>query len=60
MSAALDLAAAEGAGGVAVDEQGEHGGGRILRVAAASVVDVRSAQVEQADRVEDEVDEVVA
>jgi hypothetical protein len=57
--AALDLTAAERARRIAVDEQGEHGGGRVLRVAGATVVDMRGAQIEQADGVEDEVDEVV-
>ncbi len=41
-------------------EQGEHGGGRVLRVAGATVVDMRGAQIEQADGVEDEVDEVAS
>jgi hypothetical protein len=53
------LAAAKSARRITVDEQGEHGGGRILRVACATMVDVRSAQVQQADGVENEFDEVV-
>jgi hypothetical protein len=56
VSVALDLAAAERSRRITVDQQGEHGGGRVLRVTGAAMVEVRNAQVEQTDGVEDEVD----
>ncbi len=55
----MDLAAGEGARGVAVDEQGEHHAGRILGGARAALVDARGGEVERGDGVHDEVDHVV-
>ena len=45
----FDLAAAEGARGIAVDEQREHQRRRVLLAAAAAVIDARRAQIEQTD-----------
>jgi len=55
----FDLAAAEGARGVTVDEQREQPRRRVLLAAAAAVVDPRRAQVEQPDGIHDEVDEMI-
>ena len=56
---ALDAAAAEGAVGVAVDEQREHHRRRELRVAAAAVVDGEGAQRQPLDGLDDEMDQVI-
>ena len=56
---ALDAAAAEGAVGVAVDEQREHHRRRELRVAAAAVVDGEGAQWQPLDGLEDEVNQII-
>jgi hypothetical protein len=55
----LDAPAAEGARRVAVDEQPEHHRGRVLLAAGAAVVDARRAQVQQPNRIHDEVDQMI-
>jgi len=55
----FDLARAEGAGGVAVDEHGQHHRGRILRAAAVAFVDARPRAVELGQGLEDEVSQII-
>ena len=59
MGEPLDAPAAEGACGIAVDEQPEHHPVRILFAARAPVVDARRAQVQQPHRLHDEVNEMI-
>ena len=59
VSALLDAAAAEGAGGVTVNEQPQQHPGRVLFAAGAAGVDADLAQVQAVHRVEDEVDEMI-
>jgi hypothetical protein len=55
----LLAAAAEGAGGVAVDEQGQEHAGRVLVAAGAATVDLELAQVQGVDGVEDEMNQIM-
>ena len=55
----LDAAGAEDAVGVAVEEQGQHGVGRILGVAGALVVHGEGGQGQAVHGLDDEVDEVI-
>lgn len=54
-----DAPAAEGARGVAADEQGQHDGRREWPGAGAARVDAEAAQVKRPDGIEDEVNVVV-
>jgi hypothetical protein len=56
---ALDLAAGKRASGVAVNQQCEHHGGRILRIPAAALVDPSRARVQRGDGLHDEMHQVV-
>jgi len=47
------------AGGVAVDEQGEHHGGRELRVAGAPVIDAEVVGIQGRNGINDKVGEVI-
>ena len=55
----LDAPTAEGARGVAIDEQPQHQRRGKLLAAAAAVIDARHAQIQQPDRIHDEVDEMI-
>jgi hypothetical protein len=44
---------------VAIDQQAQHHGGRVLGVACAALVGARTAQVQRFDRIHNEVDHVV-
>jgi len=55
----FDAAAGESARRVAVDEQAQHHGGRVLGMAGAALVGAGLAQVERFDRIHDEMDHVV-
>jgi hypothetical protein len=59
MGRRLDLSAGEDACGVAVDQQAGQQARRIWRIASATRVDPHASQVEFADRVHEEVDEVI-
>ena len=58
VSEGFDAAAGEGAGGVGIDEQGEHEGGRVLLGAGAALVDLGGGEVEDVHRLDDEIDDV--
>jgi hypothetical protein len=55
----LLAAAAEGAGGVTVDEQGQEHAGRVLFAAGPARVELDLAQVEGVDGVEDEMNQIM-
>jgi hypothetical protein len=55
---AFDLATAEGARRVGINEQAQHQRGRILRAAGAAFVDPRLADIEQVDGAHDEMHQV--
>ncbi len=59
MGRALDLPAGEDARGVAVEEQAKQQPRRILLIAGPALVDPRPAQVQFADGIHDEVDEMI-
>ena len=56
---ALDAAGADEAGGIAINEQAEHHGGRVLGVAGAATVDLDVSERDRGDGLDHEVDEVV-
>ncbi len=60
MGGGLDGACAKPTGGVAVDEQGQHHGRRILLAAGATGVDVEVVQGELLHGVQDEMDDMIA
>lgn len=55
----LDTATGKGSGGVAINEQGQHGGRRILRRTGATLVGFGGGEIEGIDRIHDEMNHVV-
>jgi hypothetical protein len=59
VSGPLNLPAGEDAGGITIDEQPEHHARRIVRIAGAAFIDARALQVQLAERIHDEMRQMI-